>query len=490
MLKETRQLISTSATYSVGNIMVKFITFLLIPLYARKLLPDEYGVVAILELVELLGKTIFSYGLVQSVLRFLVSYKTQGRANELVFSNYLFLVVVNIIVLGALVLFPTGLSRVLLDNSADSIRYIQLILIVIFFGVIQTLFITLLQAEEKAVPFIIFTVLTFLLTIGLNIYKVGFLNQGVRGIVESKLYVAMLNFVLISGYLLKRFRPRFSFAVIRESIDYGLPLIFVGVSLTMLSLADRYLLKVLRDVSEVGIYAMAYKFGMIINMVLITPFRQAFFPLMFRLAEEQDIKGAYRKFLTYFVFVGLLFVLFVSSFAKEILILATTPKYYHGYIIIPFIAFSYFLFGVRTIFANALATQKRTRAIAYSTVFGAVFHICFNLILIPYFGMIGAAIVSVTSYSVITIATFVPLQKIFPISWDWGRIFRLLFVALILLLVSLSIRSNYIWLNILLKFLILISYPLILYFTNFFTPTEIKSIGKTYSTFRQKLIRN
>ena len=62
MQLETKQLISKSATYSIGNVLVKFISFLLIPLYARKLLPDEYGVVALLELVELLGKTIFHNG--------------------------------------------------------------------------------------------------------------------------------------------------------------------------------------------------------------------------------------------------------------------------------------------------------------------------------------------------------------------------------------------------------------------------------------------
>ena len=168
MQHATRQLINKSVTYSIGNIMVKFITFLLIPLYARKLLPDEYGVVAILELVELLGKTIFSYGLVQSVLRFLVSYKNKGKANELVFTNYIFLIAVNSIVLGLLILFPHQLAGNLLTDSADHVFFIRTILVVIFFGVIQTLFITLLQAEEKAIPFIIFTVLTFLLTIGLN----------------------------------------------------------------------------------------------------------------------------------------------------------------------------------------------------------------------------------------------------------------------------------------------------------------------------------
>ena len=476
MLLETKQLISKSTIYSIGNVLVKLVAFILIPLYARKLIPAEYGVVALLELVELLGKTVLTFGLTQSILRFLIQYKSKNKEHELFFSNYIFLFFMNIIILGIFYLFPERLVNNLLSLTPENILYFRYVLIVIFSGIFQGIFIIILQAEEKAFHFIAYSLVTFLLLIGLNIYKVAYLNEGVLGIIESKLYVAIVNFIIVNGYFFWRFRPKYSYQVLRESFSYGFPLIFVGISLTLLTVIGRYFLKIFENIEEVGIYSMTYKFGMIINMILITPFRQAFLPLIFRLSTQQDIRKLFRNFLTYFLFIGFLFFLIFSLFARELLIIVTSPQYVRGYIILPLIAFSYLLFGIRIIFVGALSVKKETKIIAFSTVSGAVLNIGLNLLFIPWWGMVGAAVATLMSYLFITITSYIPLQKVYFIQWDWKRAGKIILTGFSLYAISLLVTIENIYFSIIGKAILFLLFPLILYLTNFFYKSELESI--------------
>ena len=483
MKSETRQLFSTSTIYSVGNILVKLVAFILIPLYARKLVPEEYGIIAILELTELIGKTIFVFGLGNSVLRFFVSYKTENKENEFIFSILSFLLISNMFLLGLIYRFPQVFVQNLLSYSSENVLYFRYILVVIFVGVFQRIFITLLQSQGKALQYILFMLINFLLLIGLNIYKVGILDQGVQGIVESKLYVAILNFVVINIYFLFKFRPKISISVLIESLRFSLPLIFVGISLTIMTLADRYLLKILRDMTEVGVYTMAYKFGMVMNMVLIVPFRQAFFPLMFKLFDKQDVKKIYIKFFSYFLVTGAFIFLIISVFAKEILIIATSKNYIGGYVIIPFITFSYLLLGLRDIFVNVLASRKETKVIAYITILGAIINIILNLLFIPFWGFLGAAVATLISYMVIFGVTYYYQQKSYYINWDWKRA-RILFVtSLGLYLLSLITFFTNSYYNLIWKFVLIMSFPMILYFVGFFKEQELDGIRKIVNRF-------
>jgi O-antigen/teichoic acid export membrane protein len=478
---ETKKLFSTSTIYSVGNILVKLVAFILIPLYARRLVPEEYGIVAILELIELIGKTIFVYGLGNSILRFFVLHKSESKENEFIFSILSFLLLANSILLGWMYLFPQLLVQNFLTYSAENILYFRYILIVIFVGSFQRIFVTLLQSQGKALHYILFMLGNFLLLIALNIYKVGVLNQGVQGIVEAKLYVALLNFIILNIYFLIKFKPKISVKILIESLKYSLPLIFVGISLTLMTLADRYLLKILKNMAEVGIYTMAYKFGMVMNMVLIVPFRQAFFPLMFELFDKQDVKKIYIKFFSYFLVTGIYLFLMISIFAKEILIITTTKEYVSGYIIIPFITFSYLLLGLSDIFINVLASRKETKVIAYITVLGAVLNIVLNLFFIPCWGFLGAAIATLISYAGVFVIMYYYQQKSYYVKWDWKRAQVVFIISIILYLLSIIPIFTNSYYNVIWKFMLILSFPVILYFSSFFKKEELDGIKKVFN---------
>ena len=133
---------------------------------------------------------------------------------------------------------------------------------------------------------------------------------------------------------------------------FGLPLVPGTVANWMLTISDRYLLNWFSTAAEVGLYDIAYKFGMIINMILVMPFRTAWLPFVFSIQKREEANRIYSGALTYFLLIAAFLFLFISFFAREIIIIVSTSEYLPGVKAIPFIALAYVFFGLYYICMN------------------------------------------------------------------------------------------------------------------------------------------
>jgi O-antigen/teichoic acid export membrane protein len=89
----------------------------------------------------------------------------------------------------------------------------------------------------------------------------------------------------------------------------------------------------------------------------------------------------------------------LSVLSKPILMVLTTPAIAsNGYLITPFTALSAVMYGVFTILMIVLTFEKRTGIIGTMWILGAVLNISLNLVLVPYFGIIAAALTTLLGY--------------------------------------------------------------------------------------------
>jgi O-antigen/teichoic acid export membrane protein len=84
--------------------------------------------------------------------------------------------------------------------------------------------------------------------------------------------------------------------------------------------------------------------------------------------------------------------------SPEIQKLLGTQDYYSGAIILPIIIEGYFLQFLYTWPVNCSLYYKKTRGIAIFTVIAAALNIILNIILIPKYGILGAAIATMISF--------------------------------------------------------------------------------------------
>ena len=90
-------------------------------------------------------------------------------------------------------------------------------------------------------------------------------------------------------------------------------------------------------------------------------------------------------------------------------------------------------------------------------ILGALSNIALNFYLIPRHGILGAAYATCLSFFIMSILIFLYNQKIFPISYNYYKIYCSLFIVLIFIIMN--------WFNPLLitRFLFLLLLPIILF---------------------------
>lgn len=420
MEEEIQKISKNTFIYSIGNFAVRSVTFFLIPLYTHYLTGFEVGVIVLLELFELLYNAVAPLGMLAGLWRYFNLEKKTGREKRLISSTIIFVLGTNIVLLTILLFGSSWIAKYYL-SAADLAGLFRLFLIAMFLGLSRILFHTLLRVYEHAFRFIIFVFFDVLLLIVFTLWFVIGLNLGLNGVIFSKLITAFLIFIFTISYIFFKYGFTYHRGDVNRSLRYGFPLVFGGVSLLFLSMSDRFLIKEIISVEASGVYGIAHKFGLIFNMILVTPFLQAWHPIFFRLENSPSQKLTYQKIALYFIQIGVVVWLWVSIISKYLVKLTTPAEFHSGIIIIPWVAFSYLLFGLQNIFKAGTLLQGQTWALVRFTVSCAILNIILNLLIIPRWNILGAAIASTVSYFVMLVLVLQLSQKSLPINWLWGK---------------------------------------------------------------------
>jgi O-antigen/teichoic acid export membrane protein len=267
---------------------------------------------------------------------------------------------------------------------------------------------------------------------------------------------------------------RFSTPIFKEMLRYGLPLIPEGVGYFILNFADRFILQRFTNLSEVGLYSLGYKFGMIISPMITEPFLSIWRPKMFETAHNKNAKDLYSVMFTYFMFVEIFAGLFISILIIDALKIISSPEYYGCYKIVPLIAFSYILSAGYSFVQMGLLQRKKTKHVAYIVLVAAGLNMGLNLLLIPRLGMWGAAISTILSFLVLFIFNYAVSNKIYYIRYQYLRLAKMLVLAVLLYFLAAAIKIDSFILSISTRTVIALSFPLLLYVLRFYTAEEIQ----------------
>jgi O-antigen/teichoic acid export membrane protein len=203
----------------------------------------------------------------------------------------------------------------------------------------------------------------FLADVSLNVWFLLGLRWGVQGLLVSNLitHVAMATFLYIVFV-----RPQglaFSWSILKRMVGYGLPLALVQICLFVINFSDRFFLQAYTDFTQVGIYALAYKFGIMMNTLVVSNFFQIWQAKSFEVANEPDAEEFFRRVFTYLVYGLFAFGLAISMIAKDLITLVAPPSYSAAAPLVPLIVLAYLLHGLGTYFELGLKLRDRTRVL-------------------------------------------------------------------------------------------------------------------------------
>ncbi|MFX0132862.1 MAG: lipopolysaccharide biosynthesis protein [Candidatus Hodarchaeota archaeon] len=488
MLETIKENIKHTAIYGLGNIATKLIGVVLLPLYTKHITVSEYGILSILEISITIISAVLIFGQAQSYLRFYNLQKFKHKQKSTLFSITIFLLFIGLIFIIIGQFCASYLASFFFDPPKFTI-YFRLCCFIIFLAILNNLFLFVLRAQEKSTFYVVITVLKLAIMLSLNIYFVAFLKVGINGILYSYLIGEAIAFIILLPIMILAMVPKFETNVLISSLQFGLPLVFTSLAGMVLNLGDRYVLKLLVNYEAVGLYNLGYKVAGILNMFLIQSFSTSFLPLAYKIHGQKDDRRFYSKILTYFVFILSWTGLGLALFGKEaVKFFARNSDYWSAYIVIPIIILSYIFSGAKSVVWIGILLKNKTKILAYTTIFSAFLNIGLNFILIPKYGMLGAAIATLISFVVLYFMTYISAQRLFPISYDNLRLLKIFLLGIGLYFIS-TLTTNFNFsLGILFKIFLLIIFPFILYFVKFYEEIEIITIKKMLNKLKENII--
>jgi len=258
---------------------------------------------------------------------------------------------------------------------------------------------------------------------------------------------------------------------------YGFPLVFTTISMYLLSLGDRYLMKYMLDLGDVGVYSLGYKIATVTNILVIQSFQTGFLPIAYRMYEEPGKERFFRKTLTYYTFVLVIFSLALSLFSEEIItFLSRDEEYYIAYTIVPLISLALIFKGIQYVFSLSLHFVKNTKYNAFIVLSVALFNLLLNYLLLPAMGIYGAGLASITSFLIMLIVFRIYAKRFYDPGYEIKKLVLMILLGIGLYLVSLLFKGLPVAPVVLIKGLMVISFPFILYLFGFYERIELERI--------------
>jgi O-antigen/teichoic acid export membrane protein len=185
-----------------------------------------------------------------------------------------------------------------------------------------------------------------------------------------------------------------------------------------------------------GSYSANYKLG-IFMMLFVSMFQFAWQPFFFQHAEEKNIKQVFSKILTYFTIVSCFLLVILSLFIDDLIkipILHRTligPKYWSGVVIVPIVLFGYVFNGIYYILSAGMFIKEKSFYIPIITGAGAIINVGVNILLIPVWGIVGAALATLAAYLFMAVGVYFATQKFYKVQYENSKVLMTMFFVLV-----------------------------------------------------------
>ena len=438
MFGKIHGLVKDSALYGVGTIAARAVAFLLLPYYSHLMTPTEYGVYALFLVFVSIVQALYVHGIDIAFLRFSATAKGEQKRRDLGMALAQTLLVGGSIS-ALIILFAPAIAPVIINGAgAREILITRICAGLMLSDTLSYHIFTFLRIQRRPVLFSTLKLIHVVLNISLNVLMVGTFRLGPLGAYLAFLAASVALLLLLLVLVHREIRFHWSWEQVRPWLIFGLPNLPSMIFLYAVEVSDRKWIEALLGIDQAGIYAAGYRVGMLMNMVA-QAFRYAWQPFFLQTADDKEAKQIYARVLTYYVAVAG-WIWLAATFLLGPLLKWNLPgigplideRYWAGLQVFPIVMLAHIFNGVYANFMVGVYLEKKTMAIPAVIGLAAVVNVVGNGLLIPHFGYMASAWLTVASYALMAVVMYLYIQPRYPVPYEWMRILRIamtLFVA-------------------------------------------------------------
>ena len=424
-----KKLAGQTAIYGLSSVVGRLLNYLLVPLYTRYFVPEEYGVVTEIYAYVAFFVVLLTYGLETAFFRF--SNNKDDAKNvystalvSLIFSSFMFVSI--------LFFFAPSISGWM--GHGIETRFIHWFAIILGVDAISSISFAKLRKEERAITFATTQMIGIIINIGLNVYFIVFKSLGIEYIFISNLIASVITLLLLTPEMLKS-KLVFDRKTWGKMMVYALPLLIAGLAGMTNETIDRVLLKHMLPNPEtasfdLGLYGAFYKLS-IIMILFVQTFRFAAEPFFFAQYQKNESRHVYADIMKYFIIVMIVIFLAVIVFYDfAISFLGDAFHDERGFLVVSLLLLANLFLGVFYNLSIWYKLIEKTIYGAYLAIFGAIITLVLNTVLIPKIGFVGCAWATLVCYFSMSLLSYFLSKKHFCIPYQTHRIVLYLIVML------------------------------------------------------------
>ena len=387
--------LNDTLVYGVTGYLSIVASFFLTPFYTRILSKEDYGLLDLLNVWNSFFALVLPLGLFTAILRLYQDFKNDKiLRSEYLGTLFTTVVVVNIIYLLLIILFKTFIINFYYEaRISDTLYYLPAISLILtnFFGLFQSLN----RTQFQKINYLIAALSAFILLSSLGFFLVVILKIGILGFFIASITSLFVGNIITITKNFNDIKFKFNWRILKESLIYSIPLLFVIIFLRVTFIVDRIIINHFFDLATIGEYSIAIRVVNILQ-IFVGAFTTAWFPHAMSIINEDNRNTTYKRVFKYFILFSSIIGSLIAIFSNEIL-LVFAPNYLNVINLIPVLLPTIILTGCSYFVGLGIHIHKKSKLFLISSFIALIVNIATSYLFAKQYGLIGIAYGSLIS---------------------------------------------------------------------------------------------
>lgn len=438
-----RELLKHGIVYGITSSLQNILNFLLLPLLTSYYSPSKFGVYSIIVLAGTLASAIFFLGASTALGRFYYDEDSIEYRRQITTMAFLITIAGAVLLIITSTIVASWLSFSLFETDKYAF-HLKLGLAATALGFLINMQTLILRYEKRSTLFLVVIVgsvmINFLITyILLTRYNADILAP-IYGVLFSNAICFLVLFFLQKHIFTINLRKSHIWML----LSFGIQSSFTGLLFYLLDWIDRLIIKDLLSLAEVGVYSLGYRIASVMNVLLITPFVLIWAPIRMEYAKHSNAMEFMSRVCSYLLLLGFALVLTSAAFGADFLaFFFRNREYDNAVFIFPLIMLAQLFFGVQNIVDFGIHISQKVYLYIIVAGIGIAFNVVMNYWLIPLFGYLAAAGVTVVTYLLTSTIIHLIANKYYKLKLEGARLLGpFVYLMGAMLFIFLSKKSN------------------------------------------------
>jgi O-antigen/teichoic acid export membrane protein len=336
----------------------------------------------------------------------------------------------------------------------------------------------LFRVEERSVSFSVASLANVLLTITVTVLLLVVFDKGPIGVIIGNFSGTLAVWAVLLAYRRVHLGLEFDRELFGRMLAFGWPFVPSAVALAAIDFNDRFFLVKMKGTDDVGVYALGIRIAAVL-VFFLWAFRLAWPAFAYSIKDDAEAKRTYGFVLTYVVAASAWVATGLSLLSPWLVQILGPPDFQEAEHVVAPLCFAAVAFGAYVVVVISIGRARRMASNFVITGAAALLNVVLNLVLIPPYGIRGAAFATLSAYVAMFAGMAWKAQRVFPVPYQWRRVGLAVGVA-----VALTATGKALDVNLLAALALGLVYPIVLALLGFLLPAERARIRRVLAFAR------